>query len=166
MRRLLRHRALVTALAAAATTTCAIAPRAALAQGVDKKQLARQYTNAAIAAQDARDYDTAITFYQKAYEQVPHPILLFNMAQSHRLAGREAEALALYQRYLTDDPKGPKAKDARGFVTELEARVAAARAAEERGRRARRRRARRRRGARGRRARRRRAGRAGHASHR
>src|SRR5689334_6764796 len=66
----------------------------------DKKKVAKSYVDAGLAAQDAGDYDTALTFYDKAYALVPHPALLFNKAQVHRLAGRQAQAIELYEQYL------------------------------------------------------------------
>jgi tetratricopeptide (TPR) repeat protein len=98
-------------------------------------KLARLYVDAGLAAQQAQDYDTAITLYSKAYQVMPHPLLIFNLAQAHRLAGHPEKALALYQRYLAEDPRGAQAQLARGFVTELLARqvekqLAAERAAE------------------------------------
>ena len=111
------------------------APGRALAQSapasVDKKQVAKQYVDAGLAAQSAGEYDTAITFYSKAYDLVQHPTLLFNLAQAHRLAGRIDQALALYKRYLSEEPNGPQAEAARKLVSEIEARKAeAARRAE------------------------------------
>src|SRR6185295_924513 len=77
-----------------------------------------------LAAQDSGDYDTAITLYTKAYQLVPHPVLLFNMAQANRLAGRTEQALSLYARYLAADPSGAQAQDARDRVAEIEAKKA------------------------------------------
>src|SRR6185436_1109666 len=103
-------------------------PGRALAQSapapVDKKQVAKHYVDAGLAAQESRDYETAITFYLKAYQLVPHPTLLFNMAQAHRLAGHIDQALSLYKRYLAEDPSGTKARTARALVSEIEARTA------------------------------------------
>jgi tetratricopeptide (TPR) repeat protein len=108
------------------------------APSVDKKQVAKQYVEAGLAAQSAGDYDAAITFYSKAYDLLPHPTLIFNLAQAHRLAGRIEQALVLYRRYLSEDPKGPHAGTARDLVSEIEARkteaartAASARAADE-----------------------------------
>jgi tetratricopeptide (TPR) repeat protein len=95
------------------------------AQPVDKTQTAKEYVSAGLAAQKAGDYDTALTFYSKAYELVPHPVLLFNMAQANRLAGRSDKAIELYKRYLEADPKGPQVKVASDFVAEHDAQVAA-----------------------------------------
>jgi tetratricopeptide (TPR) repeat protein len=89
-----------------------------------KLQAARSYVDAGLAAQKSGDYDTAIMLYKKAYELVPHPVLLFNMAQAHRLAGHAEQALALYRKYLKEDPHGAEARTARELVAELEAKQA------------------------------------------
>jgi tetratricopeptide (TPR) repeat protein len=88
---------------------------------INKKQVARQYTDAGQAAAQIGDYDTAINFYQKAYQLVPHPALIFDIAQAQRLAGRIDLALSLYRRYLSDAPAGPLAQDARDRIAEIEA---------------------------------------------
>jgi len=108
-------------LGAIGATTAPADAVAQTASSVDKKQVAKQYVDAGLAAQSAGDYDTAITFYSKAYDLVPHPTLLFNLAQAHRLAGRSAQALSLYKRYLSEDPNGPQARTARELVSEIEA---------------------------------------------
>ncbi|HSK02097.1 MAG TPA: tetratricopeptide repeat protein [Kofleriaceae bacterium] len=81
-----------------------------------KLKAARSYTEAGVTAQDVGDYDTAITFYSKAYELVPHPVLLFNIAQAHRLAGRLDQAAELYRRFLATSPTGPEAQIARELL--------------------------------------------------
>lgn len=91
---------------------------------VDKKQVARQYTEAALAASKLGDYDTAISFYQKAYQLVQHPTLIFDIAEAQLLAGRVDLALSLYRRYLSEAPTGPQAQDARDRIAEIEARKA------------------------------------------
>ncbi|HEY4055011.1 MAG TPA: tetratricopeptide repeat protein [Kofleriaceae bacterium] len=90
-----------------------------------KKEAAKQYVNAAIAAQNQHDYDTALQLYAKAYALVPHPTLIFNMAQAHRLAGHIDKALALYAEYLQKDPNGPQAQTARDVVKEIDDKRAA-----------------------------------------
>jgi tetratricopeptide (TPR) repeat protein len=94
------------------------------APAADKRALARQYVEAGLAAQRAGDYDTAVTMYQKAYQLVQHPVLIFNIAQAHRLAGRGKEALTLYRRYVAEAPEGDEASTAREFIAELEAQLA------------------------------------------
>jgi len=88
---------------------------------VDKKQVARQYTEAGLAAAKLGDFDTAINFYQKAYQLLPHPTLIFDIAEAQRLAGRIEQALSLYKRYLSDAPAGPLAQDARDRIAGIEA---------------------------------------------
>src|SRR5690606_20424292 len=70
------------------------------------KQAARKLVDEGIAAQDAKDYDQAIERYKQAYALVPHPILMFNIGQAHRLAGRPDQAVPFYERYLALDPSG------------------------------------------------------------
>lgn len=91
----------------------------------DKRKVARQYVEAGQAAQESHDYDTAITFYQKAFDLLPHPTLIFDIAQCHRLAGRLDPALSLYRRYLTEVSTGPEAQTARKLIAEIEAAKAA-----------------------------------------
>ncbi|HEX2691139.1 MAG TPA: tetratricopeptide repeat protein [Kofleriaceae bacterium] len=91
----------------------------ALAADKAKEKVARQYVDAGIAAQNSGDYDTAIIFYSKAFELVPRPVLMFNMAQAHRLAGRNDQALELYARYLARDPKGSQAQTASDLVDDI-----------------------------------------------
>jgi tetratricopeptide (TPR) repeat protein len=90
-----------------------------------KAKTAKQYVDAALAAQDAKDYDTAIELYQKAYALVPHPVLLFDIAQAHRLAGRVDNAITFYKRYLDADPNGPQASTAHDILAEIAAKRAA-----------------------------------------
>lgn len=87
-----------------------------------KLDAARPHVDAALAAQDRGDYDTAIALYWKAYDLVSQPVLLFRLAHVHRLAGQPERALALYQSYLAADPQGPMAQTARELVVELDAR--------------------------------------------
>jgi iron complex outermembrane receptor protein len=119
---------------ALAVMAAAVVPARTLAEPADRNavKLAKQYVDAGLAAQNARDYDTAITLYTKAYELVPHPLLLFNLAQAHRLAGRDDQALPLYEKYLAEEPGGAQAPIAQELVAELRARASENRRAGER----------------------------------
>src|SRR5262245_54914867 len=88
------------------------------------KAKANEYVAKGLASQEAGDYDAAIGFYSSAYQLLPHPVLLFNIAQAHRLAGRIDQALGYYQRYLDEDPRGAQARTARELVAELKKRKA------------------------------------------
>lgn len=70
-------------------------------------------------------FDKAADEYQKAYDLVPHPLLLFNLAQVYRLGGEREKALDHYEKYLAEDPKGPAAEQARSFADKLRAELAA-----------------------------------------
>lgn len=127
--RVLLRLALLGLVIATARPPCALADPPAPARDPAAVKLAKQYVAAGLAAQDAHDYDTAIALYSRAYQLVPHPLLIFNLAQAHRLAGHLDKALVLYRRYLAEDPDGAQATIARGFVAELAEREAARRRA-------------------------------------
>src|SRR6201994_431726 len=95
-------------------------PAPSKGEDVDKKTVAKEYVKAGIAAQKAGDYDTAITMFSKAYQLAPHPVLIFNTAQAHRLAGHKDRALAMYRNYLELAPDGDQAQTARDFIAELD----------------------------------------------
>lgn len=80
------------------------------------RQAAKEFVDKGIAAQNAKDYDKAIEFYNKASALIPHPILLFNIGQAHRLAGRPDRAAPFYERYLANDPNGSESTVAREIL--------------------------------------------------
>jgi len=90
----------------------------------DKKAQAKSYVDAGLAAEKAADYDTAIAMYAKAYAVIPHPVLLFNIANAHRLAGAMPQALDYYQQYLAVDPQGEQAKASKARIAEIEQAIA------------------------------------------
>jgi len=86
----------------------------------DLKARAKAYVAQGLEAQDDGRYADAIAAYQQAYALVPHPELLFNLGQAHRLDGDAPRALAYYRRYLAIDPHGRVARGAERWVDELE----------------------------------------------
>ena len=56
------------------------------------------------AAHAAGAYGDAILAYKEAYELAPSPSLLFNLAQSYRLAGNCHAAVQMYRRFIATDP--------------------------------------------------------------
>ena len=104
-----------------ATTTMTATVAAQPAVTIDKTRVAKEYVDAGLAAQSSGDYDTAIELYSKAYQLVRHPLLVFNMAQANRLAGRIDVALRLNARYLQEDPDGPQVKNVYNIVAEIAA---------------------------------------------
>lgn len=81
----------------------------------------RELTDEANTAHEAKNYETAIKLYLKAYQLVSHPILLFNIGQSFRLSGNHDQAGRFYRRYLKRDPNGPRAPLARKHINSLSA---------------------------------------------
>jgi tetratricopeptide (TPR) repeat protein len=66
----------------------------------DANDEARAYLERAKAAFALSHYAQAAEYFEKAFELKSDRALLFNAAQSHRLAGNKERALALYQNYL------------------------------------------------------------------
>ncbi|MDZ4696012.1 MAG: tetratricopeptide repeat protein [Deltaproteobacteria bacterium] len=64
-------------------------------------------------------FDEAIAAFEKAYEQDPAPILLFNIAQSHRQLGRHERALFFYRRFLDADPAAKNRAAVQARMVEL-----------------------------------------------
>jgi tetratricopeptide (TPR) repeat protein len=107
-------------LAPAASAQPAPTAPPAPADAAHKRSQAKALVDAGLAAHDRGDYDGAIALYTRAYDLVPHPALFFNMGQSHRLAGRADQAIAMYKRYLAAVPTGALADQARTWVAALE----------------------------------------------
>lgn len=63
-------------------------------------------------------HDEAIAELLEAYAIKPHPNVLFNVARAHEAAGRPAEALGFYRRYLEANP--PDAEKVKETIARLE----------------------------------------------
>jgi tetratricopeptide (TPR) repeat protein len=66
----------------------------------DNVEEARAYVNKATAAYALNHYAVAAENFEKAFELKPDPALLYNAAQSYRLAGNKERALELYESYV------------------------------------------------------------------
>lgn len=80
---------------------------------------AKQLVNAGSAAFHRKNYREAIELYRKAYAVIPHPILLFDIAQAQRLGGQLDDAARSYEGYLAADPNGAEAAAARALLASL-----------------------------------------------
>lgn len=109
-------------MVSALTAICLIFAGTSLvfAQTSDLKATAKQYVADGLKAQSAGRYDEAISLYNKAYELVPHPELLFNLGQAHRMKGETAIALDYYKKYLAVDSKGRGVDEATQWVLRLD----------------------------------------------
>ena len=66
----------------------------------DNVEEARAYVNKATAAYALNHYAVAAENFEKAFELKADPALLYNAAQSYRLAGNKERALELYESYV------------------------------------------------------------------
>lgn len=69
---------------------------------------------------DAAHYAVAVEHWQASYEASKIPLLLFNIAQAHRLNGDCVHALSSYKRFVEADPKSDQRALADEFIRELE----------------------------------------------
>jgi tetratricopeptide (TPR) repeat protein len=67
----------------------------------------------------AKRYDEARAAYQAAYDLTEAPGFLYNIAQSHRLAGQCREAIEFYEKFLSMDPKTTLRAKVEEFVAEM-----------------------------------------------
>ena len=100
-------------------TVFALGPRARAAPRPGSRD-ARSISWEATAAFRAGRYGEAAEKYEAAFSLRPDPALLYNAAQSVRLAGNKARALELYGNYVRLYPDGASAEDARGHVAALD----------------------------------------------
>jgi tetratricopeptide (TPR) repeat protein len=85
---------------------------------------AREHYQKGTSFYDLGRYQDAIKEFEAAYEIKNDPALLYNLAQSHRLAGNSDQALHFYRTYLRRFPKAPNRAEIEGRITALEQLVA------------------------------------------
>jgi len=86
----------------------------------DDAAAARDHAQKATTFYKLAKYDDAIREFEAAYEAKADPALLYNIAQCHRLAGHDGEALRLYRNYLRDAPRGPYRSQAEEWIATLQ----------------------------------------------
>lgn len=90
----------------------------------DLNAAARQHYKRGSQLYDLEKYAEAIKEFEQGYEARPEPAFLFNIAQSHRLAGHTADAIRMYRAYLRSSPKAANRVDVEGRIADLEALLA------------------------------------------
>jgi tetratricopeptide (TPR) repeat protein len=88
-----------------------------------RQTLFRTHIDSAVMKFKAADYEAAVDEYWAAYGLKPQKIIVFNVAQAYRKAGRWAESLTLFQRYLRDEPESPLAGEVEAYIAEARARL-------------------------------------------
>ncbi len=90
----------------------------------EDKTAARDHWERGTKFYDLGKYDDAIREFEAAYEAKGDPAFLYNLAQSHRLAGHVGDSLRFYKTYLRYVPKAPNRADIEERIKELEKIVA------------------------------------------
>jgi len=71
------------------------------------------------------NFEKAVALYEELYEKYPNqPVLLYNLAQTHRIAGDSEKALFFYKRYLVNLPDAPNRAEVTTRIVDLERMVA------------------------------------------
>ncbi len=86
----------------------------------DDVQAARQHYLNGSKAFDLGNYALAIKEYMAAYDAKPDPALLYNIAQTHKLAGHPSDAVRFYRIFLMRYPDAPDVDEVRRKIGELQ----------------------------------------------
>jgi tetratricopeptide (TPR) repeat protein len=92
----------------------------------DRSSEAREHYQSATAHFAVGEFGDAANEYQAAYKLKPDPALLYNAAQSYRLANNPERALILYKNYLQLYPNEANADEVRKQIDKLKEAIAAA----------------------------------------
>jgi tetratricopeptide (TPR) repeat protein len=92
----------------------------------DRASDAREHYQSATAHFAVGEFAEAATDYQEAFKLKPDPALLYNAAQSYRLAGKPERALILYKNYLQLYPSESNVEQVREQIAKLQETIASA----------------------------------------
>ncbi|HZL19644.1 MAG TPA: tetratricopeptide repeat protein [Polyangia bacterium] len=84
------------------------------------EKTAKPYYQKGIAEYNLGHFTDAIAQFERAYEEDRAPILLFNIAQSHRQAGNTEKAIFFYRRYLEEKPNAANRSDIEKRIADLD----------------------------------------------
>ncbi len=91
------------------------------AGAADKASDAKAHADRARRLYDLRLYDKASEEFEAAYRDSGDAAYLYNLAQSHRLAGHNDQAIRNYELYLEKVPQAPNRPDIEKRIAELKA---------------------------------------------
>lgn len=92
----------------------------------DRASEAREHYQSATAHFAVGEFADAATEYQEAFKLKPDPALLYNAAQSYRLANNPEKALILYKNYVQLYPNEANADEVRRQIDKVKEAIAAA----------------------------------------
>lgn len=84
------------------------------------KKAARPHYEKGASEYNLGHFAESISEFEKAYEQDPAPILLFNIAQAHRQSGNNERAAFFYRRYLEQEPSAANRAEVEKRIKDLE----------------------------------------------
>ena len=87
-----------------------------------KEDDARRYFNRGLELVESGAYEAGIEQFELAYQAVPHPVVLYNIARAYTDAGEYEAAIRYFELYLASDP--PDVAEVNQLVDALEARMA------------------------------------------
>lgn len=91
--------------------------------GSDAKTIALKAYQRGTAHYQQKEYDLAIEQFKAGYEAVPQAVFLYNIAQSHRYAGRPDQALSYYRQFLQLSPDAKNRAEIEERIAALEKQV-------------------------------------------
>jgi iron complex outermembrane receptor protein len=97
---------------------------AAAAQTSDAGASAKRHYEEGTKAFNLGEFPRAVKEYRAAYNLRPHPALLYNIAQSYRLAGDPAQAVFFYRSYLRNVPDAANRREVQERIAVLQAQIA------------------------------------------
>jgi hypothetical protein len=118
------HRILCCLLACGLTVGAGAIPRSVQAQTPEEIEQAKAKFREGKEHYDAEEYDQAAARFLEAYELSGRVELLYNIGQSHRLAGNLREAEKYLQEYLSESPDAPNADQVVQTIVELQQKIA------------------------------------------
>ncbi len=93
------------------------------AQDSNLRVRARQLTSEGQQLQKQGHYLAAEAKYKQAYKLLPHPVLLFNIGQVNRLAGKKIQAVRYYRQFVAIGQNDSLVKEAQQHLDVLEPQV-------------------------------------------
>jgi tetratricopeptide (TPR) repeat protein len=85
-----------------------------------QKQKTKEHYEKATRLYNVGKYQEAVGEYEAAYLVSADPVMLFNIAQCHRLANQPDEAARFYKNYLRNAPGAPNRDDVERKIAEME----------------------------------------------
>ncbi len=100
------------------------APAKTKKQQKEQKEEAQRLYSEGTKAYNLGDFAKAIENYKAAYNVLPEPVFLYNIAQSYRLANDLPQAVFFYKSFLRNMPDAPNRAEVEARVKEIEDQIA------------------------------------------